>query len=354
MALIQFAPRNLSSFITKGSNLSESESKSQKLDPIDAVITWVDGDDPKLKAKQRKYFNVDDTEDDRISAERFSELGELYYCIALILKNAPFINRIYVVTDDQYPIYLGKIKSDFGQASFDKIQVIDHTQIFEGYEEYLPVFNSVSIETVLHKIPGLSDRYVYFNDDVFLGRKMVEEDFFIGNRPVLRGKYRNSASLKSKQKRRVRKQKGSDDPKVKKFRFKDAQYAAFRLIGEDEKYFWHDHTPHTFYRPRIEKFLQKNSEALKSNISFRIRDVSQWDPVSLANALELASGNQNITKTCQTYIKPAGKSNPGFYFFRKKILHNIKKKKFICIQSLSSSNPTIQKKVTNWLERLLR
>ena len=68
------------------------------------------------------------------------------------------------------------------------VVVVDHRQIFAGFEQYLPTFNSTSIESLLYRIPGLSDRFVYFNDDIFLIQPTKLSDFFDGNIPKLRGK----------------------------------------------------------------------------------------------------------------------------------------------------------------------
>lgn len=326
--------------------------KPQKLDPIDAVITWVDGDDPKLKAKQQQYFS-NDRKSDNTSADRFADLGEIYYCIALILKNAPFINRIFIVTDNQYPSHIDRIKNDFGNEAFKKIIVVDHTDIFRGFEQYLPVFNSTSIEAMLHRIPGLSDRYIYFNDDFFIGRKVTEEDFFIENSPVLRGKFRAASSAEIYEKQRMRKREGKIHLRTKDFSYKEYQFLAFKLRGSFDSYFWHDHVPHPFFRPRLELFFENNRTVLEENISFRIRHHSQWDTMSLANCLEIENGNDNFQPTMLTYLKPSAKHFQSFYIKRKKRSFYRRNNLFFCVQALNSASLKTQKSVVNWLEAVL-
>ena len=72
--------------------------------PIDAVITWVDGNDERHKAKRMKYgnetiFNAEDI----AGSSRFASLGEIFYCVASLNRYAPWINKIYLVTDEQNP-----------------------------------------------------------------------------------------------------------------------------------------------------------------------------------------------------------------------------------------------------------
>lgn len=82
------------------------------------------------------------------------------------------MRNVYVVTDGQTPAWL-----DTDAAG---IRVVDHKEIFAD-PTALPVFNSHAIGTQLHRIPGLSANYLYFNDDVFVGRPVTAEHFFHGN-----------------------------------------------------------------------------------------------------------------------------------------------------------------------------
>ena len=71
---------------------------------IDAVITWVDGEDPVHEAKRRKYghpslFKVNDI----AGSTRYTSVGEIFWCVASLNRFAPWINRIFIVTDAQDP-----------------------------------------------------------------------------------------------------------------------------------------------------------------------------------------------------------------------------------------------------------
>lgn len=124
---------------------------------IDIVYTWVNGLDPKFIEKKNKYLNSNQILDN--PDIRFESLNELYYSIKSVLKYLPWINKIYIVTDNQIP------ELDVELYSSGKIEIIDHTDIIP--DEYLPTFYSDVIESYLHNIPGLSEIFLYNNDDLF-------------------------------------------------------------------------------------------------------------------------------------------------------------------------------------------
>ncbi|MFG2312386.1 stealth family protein [Streptomyces sp. NPDC048566] len=142
--------------------------------PIDVVYTWVDGNDPVHAAKRRAHR---DGTASRIharetGASRYTSHDELRYSLRSLQMYAPFVRTVYLVTDGQTPHWL-----DTDAAG---IEVVDHKDIFSD-PTALPVFNSHAIGTRLHHIDGLSEHYLYFNDDVFLGRPITAGHFFHGN-----------------------------------------------------------------------------------------------------------------------------------------------------------------------------
>ena len=320
--------------------------------PIDAVITWVDGNDPKLKQKQRKYFKSDES-DDITSAARFADCNEIYYCISAIIKNAAFINRIFIVTDDQVPPVIAQIRDTFGAEAAARMIVVDHTDIFAGFTEYLPTFNSTTIEAMLHRIPDLSARYIYFNDDFIIAKPMTEADFFVGDRPVLRGKWRKMREIDFNTNQRQRMLDGRPYLRAKMFSYKEYQALAYKLLGHTDDFFWHDHTPHPFYRPDLEAFYDQNEDVLRKNIQFRTRDMSQFDTMSLANALDLEKGGSTIRKSGLTYLKASSKRFHSFYVWRKRISAEKHGSTFLCLQALNDTHPKARKAVFAWLDELL-
>ncbi|MEV6834763.1 stealth family protein [Streptomyces sp. NPDC051133] len=139
--------------------------------PVDAVYTWVDGDDPawqqrKAQAKGEVYHA------ESASDARFISRDELRYSVRSLHLFAPWIRTIHIVTDDQVPAWL--------REDVPGIRIATHREIFRD-RSVLPVFNSHAIESQLHHIEGLSEHFLYFNDDMFIGRPVAPHAFFTPN-----------------------------------------------------------------------------------------------------------------------------------------------------------------------------
>lgn len=120
--------------------------------PIDLVYCWCSG---KAFAGREKC--------------RFSDNGELYYSIKSVDRYAPWFRTIWIFANDgtEIPDWLSR---------HPKVKIVFHSQVIP--QDVLPLYNSMSIELWLHCIPGLSERFVYSNDDMFLGRSVTPDDFF--------------------------------------------------------------------------------------------------------------------------------------------------------------------------------
>ncbi|CAL9531196.1 Exopolysaccharide phosphotransferase CpsY [Streptomyces sp. enrichment culture] len=141
--------------------------------PVDAVYTWVDGDDPAMAAKRQAHQPRSGSviAARETGASRYTSHDELRYALRSLEMYAGFVRHVYLVTDAQVPDWL-----DPGAQG---LTVVDHRDILPA--DALPVFNSHAIESRLHHIPGLSEHYLYFNDDVFINRPVRAEHFFHGN-----------------------------------------------------------------------------------------------------------------------------------------------------------------------------
>lgn len=151
---------------------------------IDFVITWVNGNDSNWKNKKFKYLSNDDVySNDTI--QRYRDFDTLRFLLRSIEKYATWVNKIFLVTDNQKPEWL---------KNTSKLIVIDHKDIIP--QEFLPVFNSNVIEWYINRIPGLSEKFVYFNDDVILNDYVTKKDFFSKGYPVDFRIYTDTVPLK--------------------------------------------------------------------------------------------------------------------------------------------------------------
>ncbi len=136
--------------------------------PIDAVWTWVDDTDPDWRSRRDSLTGSTTVAVNGDDPSRFNNRDELRYSMRSIAMYAPWIRHLYLVTDQQRPTWL---------ADHPQVTVVDHREIFTD-PDALPTFNSHAIESQLHHIPGLAESFLYFNDDVFLGRRVAPELFF--------------------------------------------------------------------------------------------------------------------------------------------------------------------------------
>lgn len=154
-------------FDTPGKNLNElypTPLMEECVFPIDAVYTWVNSAD----AEWQKMFAEHGGEPD---ADRFSSRDELRYSLRSLFQFAPWVHRVFVVSNCPPP--------DWFDKSNQRVVWVPHEDIIDP--ALLPTFNSHAIEASLHRIPDLSEHFLYFNDDMFLMRPVSKTDFFQSN-----------------------------------------------------------------------------------------------------------------------------------------------------------------------------
>lgn len=154
------------------SGLSLSETRLDKIRfPIDVVYTWVDGNDPVWNEKRTIRAAEIGKQLHRLSNSptRYTNRDELRYSLRSLYYYAPWIRRIFLVTDGQVPPWY--------TGDSDALTLVSHRELFPDPDP-LPTFNSHAIESVLHRIPGLSEQFLYMNDDVFFSSVVHAESFF--------------------------------------------------------------------------------------------------------------------------------------------------------------------------------
>ncbi|MDE2384312.1 MAG: stealth conserved region 3 domain-containing protein [Alphaproteobacteria bacterium] len=131
---------------------------------IDVVYTWVDGNGATgRRAGPLSWFFRGDAQ-----PARFRDNGELRYSLRSLELFAPWVRKVHLVTNGQVPAWLN--------VDHPKLRLVCHRKIFAS-ARHLPSFNSHAIEAQLHRIPGLAEHFLYFNDDLFLGREVAVSDF---------------------------------------------------------------------------------------------------------------------------------------------------------------------------------
>lgn len=138
-------------------------------DAIDFVIPWVDGSDENWIAERNKYA-IDHIDKNNVL---YRDWDNLQYFFRAIEKYAPWVHKVYFITYGHTPEWLN--------TNNPKLVIVNHKDYIP--EKYLPTFSSHVIELNLHRIKGLSSKFVYFNDDIFLNNYVKPEDFFINDLP---------------------------------------------------------------------------------------------------------------------------------------------------------------------------
>lgn len=247
--------------------------------PVDFVLIWVDGNDPKWKEEYCKYKGIEG--DDRI--QRFRDMDTLQYWFRGVEKFAPWVNKIYFVTCGQRPEWLN--------INHPKLVCVDHKDYMP--QRYLPTFSSHAIELNLHRIKGLSEHFVYFNDDEFIIKPVKKDDFFVNGvpcdlavinyaaprkEPLNLVPFVNTAVINRNftKKEVMRKQAGKFfSLKYKKYLLKNIQF----IMGKFFPGFKYFHLPSSFLKSTFEEVWEKEYDLLDQTSTHQFRvltDVNQW------------------------------------------------------------------------------
>jgi hypothetical protein len=253
--------------------------------PIDAVYTWVDGGDPAWQARKAAALAgnpwLDGASKLATNDSRYASRDELRYSLRALHCFAPWIRHIFLVTDDQVPAWL--------DTSNPRITVVSHKEIF-GDTGTLPTFNSQAIESRLHRIPGLSEHFLYLNDDVFLGRPVGPELFFT---PGGLTRFFPSTALVDAAPRRPTDPPADSAGKNNRELIREA---FGRVLTRKMK-----HTPHPSRRSVIAEIEERFFEHVEATASHQFRHP---DDISLLSSLQ------------QYYAYLTGRAVPGTIRFR--------------------------------------
>ena len=132
---------------------------------IDFVVTWLDSNDPEWQ-KQYEYYKHSSKGDN--SKARFRSMSIFKYWFRTVEENAPWVNKVFLVTNGTFPSWIN--------PNNPKLVLVKHEDYMP--KELLPTFSSCAIELNLHKIKGLSEHFVYFNDDVFINSPISPSYYF--------------------------------------------------------------------------------------------------------------------------------------------------------------------------------
>ena len=311
------------------------------MEKIDAVITWVDGSEPNYKLKLEENLK-----NKKIINRQYLQANEINFCVASIIKFAPFIRKIFIVTDNQKP----NLNEVGHLVSLNKVEIIDHKEIFRDNMDSLPTFNIRSIDALLFKIKNLSNKFIYFNDDMFLIKETSKEEWFKNNKAVLTGSWTKTYNNKLIK---------TISQRIKNLlnirpSFNAAQSKAANIAGFHNKYFKSYHCGRPQIKSVIKDFYDKNPQILTNQIRHKFRDGRQYMPYSLCWH-HLIKENLHVESSSNKLVE-INKSRNLSAKKLEKILRSIDLKaevKFLNIQDLNMAEPETQQVFQNWFIKKL-
>ncbi|EHL29331.1 Stealth CR1 domain-containing protein [Legionella drancourtii] len=323
------------------------------MNSIDAVISWVDGYDPAYQQKLRAFCAQQGIEPHTaVEPTRIHQRNEIHYCLHALRRFAPWIRTIYIITNQQIPPTVTALQgTEFG----NKIKIIDQNELLLKFDTRSPVFNSLSVEWLIWHIKGLSNRFLYLNDDFFIIRDVTPADFFRNDRIVLRGEWKIQAAQKwSYQiKKRLYNWLGDIDPKPKTDPHRSWQEKSAQLAGWHKQFYLLPHAPFSLIKETFEEYITQDSQLFIENIRYPFRHPDQVSSIPLMVHLEMKRQRTVYDSNYQA-IMVNGATHP-FKKIKSRLNHayNNRHVAFICMQSIDQAPPMVQEYMLNWLQQCI-
>ncbi len=315
---------------------------------IDAVISWVDGNDPQYQKKLAEFcFANNILRDCAIAPTRYQQIGEIEHCVLSLLRFAPWLRTIYLITDHQVPARWAIWQKQYGEQ---RLQIITQDSLFYGQEQHLPVFNSLSIEWVLYRIPGLSPQFIYLNDDFFFTRAVLPEDFFRDEKPVLQGNWK---TFTEKKWRNLHNPSRALAKLAAREPHRHWYEQSARHAGFNKKFYMLKHTPYPLLKSTYTDFIATHPDIFAANVRYPFRDSKQIAPVPLMAHLDIQAGRAHVKSNKNTHIYiHASHHSPTTIDHRLQQVKTNQNIKFLCIQSMDQTTVDRQKYLLSWLDNI--
>lgn len=323
------------------------------MNPIDAVISWVDGDAPAYQQKLTSFCAENGIEQNIVlEPTRIKQANEIYYCLHALRRFAPWIRTIYIVTNQQIPSAVTALE---GTAFGQKIKIIDQNDLLHESGSDSPVFNSLSIEWLIWRIKGLSNQFLYLNDDFFIIRPVTPNDFFQNNLMVLRGEWKTQAAQKwgYKIKQRLYAWLGCSEATLKTNPHRNWQEKSAQLAGWNKRFYLLPHAPFPLIKDTFDELVKQKPQWFADNIRYPFRHPDQISCIPLMVHLDLKQKRNVYDSNYQTImVNGASHSLQKITSRLHRAKHN-KRVAFVCMQSIDQAPITTQKYMLDWLQECI-
>lgn len=298
---------------------------------IDAVYTWVDSGSATFQQEleQARELCPPDAAAEALAPFRFRQRDELRYSLRSLARFAPWIRNVHLVTNGQHPSWLNHASP--------RLRLVSHQDIFTTAGN-LPTFNSNAIEMHLHRIPGLSRKFIYFNDDLFIGQDCPQASFIQAD-----GDIRYFEGIKLPQD--LDPKDTADQACLGTLRDVTAQYPLQPLA------YMPAHVPQVYDREWLEELESQFPEAFARTAANRFRSPNDFILRIAYAALALQKGNQPS-------LVRSGKGEYSLVRLKPEILHCLRdlrsvfnqRPRFFCINDELTSGWRTQ--LAGWMMRL--
>ncbi|MDF1757419.1 MAG: Stealth CR1 domain-containing protein [Legionellaceae bacterium] len=323
------------------------------MNPIDVVISWVDGHDQKYQQKLNDFCAKQGI-DKKVAIEptRIYQSNEIYFCLQSLRRFAPWVRTIYIITNQQTPKAVSDLKnSTFGR----KIKIIDQNDLLSSLDIKSPVFNSISVEWLIWKIKGLSNNFLYLNDDFFIIRDVEPEDFFQDNKLVLRGEWKTQSQQKFsyKLKKFIAVISGKKKPEPRTNPHRGWQEKSAELTGFRKKFYLLPHAPFPLMKNSFNQYLAKKPDLLKQNASFPFRHQKQLSSVPLIVHNDIMQKRAKFANNCQEIMVNGATHSLRKIQSRLNKAKNNKNISFVCMQSIDEAPIDTRNYMLHWLQEFI-
>lgn len=321
--------------------------------PIDAVISWVDGYAPAYQQKLKSFcakMGID--QNMAVEPTRIHQVNEIHYCLHALRRFAPWIRTIYIVTNQQVPPTVTALQ---GTPFGNKIKIIDQNDLLLESGINSPVFNSLSIEWLIWRIKGLSDHFLYLNDDFFIIRPVTPHDFFRSNRMVLRGEWKVQTEQKwsYKIKQRMLALIGQSESNLKSNPHRAWQEKSAQLAGWKKRFYLLPHAPFPLIKPTFDALIEQEPQMFKHNILFPFRHPDQVSCIPFMVHLDIKQKRVIHDSNYQTIMVNGACHSLGKIKSRLKRAKNDAHVAFVCMQSIDQAPKATQLYLIDWLQQCI-
>lgn len=315
--------------------------------PVDAVYTWVDEGDPAWQRRRQaaqQTLGVQPAGPPGNDRAPPSPNQDLRFSLRSLAACLPWIRHVYIITDGQCPPWIDTAH----------VTIVDHQDIFPKDAE-LPTFNSHAIELCQHRIAGLSECFLSFNDDFVIGKSIDKECFFTGSKqPIIwavrfRAKHRDRLLSEDYD---AMSPHDAGDIRARQMILKTyGDYMPFRIR----------HYPRSMTRSIMEEIWEVFPEEVHNTLSSPFRSVHDiaihalfpYFSISRQRArLRVINGGRQVLDALSGNIRHMGATMGNDNFFRKLWLMRILKPWTLCLNHGGSSSPADREAADSFLHRL--